>query len=220
MMHCFAAGVHTARANTARTGGGGDSAGPRTPTTPPPPPQGASGQQLVAKGMNPRSQWAPYPPPPFVLPQRGGRHLLNPKFFVAAHCVAVAKPPPKSAAQSIPVESGEHVQEFKVKWSRTQKIYTWSRSWSRSRSLYIGSPLNVSYSVFFRFMLQFLRLQMCVYGVGDRQLVTVPQGVVGDRLPWGGEGQGGVGVGAQWGTVSAPLARRASFLTRAPPVAF
>ena len=34
-----------------------------------------------------------------------------------------AKPPPKSAAQSIPVrdsvESGEHVQEFKVKWSRT-----------------------------------------------------------------------------------------------------
>ena len=35
-----------------------------------------------------------------------------------------AKPPPKSAAQSIPVESGEHVQEFKVKWSRTKKIYT------------------------------------------------------------------------------------------------
>ena len=32
-----------------------------------------------------------------------------------------AKPPPKSAAQSIPVETGEHVQEFKVKWSRTKK---------------------------------------------------------------------------------------------------
>ena len=31
---------------------------------------------------------------------------------------------PKSAAQSILVESGEHVQEFKVKWSRTKKIYT------------------------------------------------------------------------------------------------
>ena len=29
--------------------------------------------------------------------------------------------------------------------------------------------------------------------VGDRHLVTVPQGVVGDRLPWGGEGQGGGG---------------------------
>ena len=54
----------------------------------------------------------------------GDRHLLNLKFFVAAHCVVVAKPPPKSAAQSIPVESGEHVQEFKVKWSRTKKIYT------------------------------------------------------------------------------------------------
>ena len=40
---------------------------------------------------------------------------------------------------------------------------------------------------------------MCVYGggavpqggLGDRHLVTVPQGVVGDRLPWGGERQGG-----------------------------
>ena len=39
-----------------------------------------------------------------------------------------AKPPPKSAAQSIaqsiPVESGEHVPEFKVKWTRTKKFYT------------------------------------------------------------------------------------------------
>ena len=35
-----------------------------------------------------------------------------------------AKPPPKSAAQSIPVVSGEHVPEFKVKWSRTKKFYT------------------------------------------------------------------------------------------------
>ena len=62
----------------------------------------------------------------------------------------------------------------------------------------MGSPLNVSYAEFFRFMLQFLCLQMCVCGgsavpqggVGDRHLVTVPQGVVGDRLPWGGERQG------------------------------
>ena len=43
---------------------------------------------------------------------------------------------------------------------------------------------------------------MCMYGggvvpqggVGDRHLVTIPQGVVGDRLPWGGERQGGGGV--------------------------
>ena len=61
----------------------------------------------------------------------------------------------------------------------------------------MGSPLNVSYAEFFRFMPQFLCLQMCVcggsavpqVGVGDRHL-TVPKGVVGDRLPWGGEGQG------------------------------
>ena len=74
---------------------------------------------------------AEVPPPPLSFPTPcpspggvGDRHLRNPKFFVAAHCVVVAKPPPKSAAQSIPVESGEHVQEFKVKWSRTKKIYT------------------------------------------------------------------------------------------------
>ena len=44
---------------------------------------------------------------------------------------------------------------------------------------------------------------MCMYGggavpqggVGDRHLVTVPQEVVGDRLPWGGERQGGGGGG-------------------------
>ena len=67
----------------------------------------------------------------------------------------------------------------------------------------MGSPLNVSYAEFFRFMLQSLCLQMCVYGgsavpqggLGDRHLVTIPQGVVGDRLPWGGERQGAGGGG-------------------------
>ena len=74
-------------------------------------------------------------------------------------------------------------------------------SWSRSRSQYIGSPLNVSYAEFFRFMLQFLCLKMCVYGRGavpqgggGGPSLTVPQGVVGDRLPWGGEGRGGGGM--------------------------
>ena len=70
----------------------------------------------------------------------------------------------------------------------------------------MGSPLNVSYAEFFRFMLQFLCLQMCARGgsavpqggLGDRHLVTVPQGVVGDRLPWGGERQGAGGVQFAW----------------------
>ena len=62
--------------------------------------------------------------PVFAQGEVGDRHLLNPKFFIATHCFVVAKPPPKSAAQSILVESGEHVQEFKMKWSRTKKIYT------------------------------------------------------------------------------------------------
>ena len=111
-----------------------------------------------------------------------------------------AKPPPKSAAQSIPVESGEHVQEFKVSGAGPRNFRP---SRSRSRSPYIGSPLNVSYAEFFRFMLQFLCLQMCVYsgsavprGGGGVHLVTVPQGVVGDRptcrsLGWGTTRGGG-----------------------------
>ena len=49
--------------------------------------------------------------------------------WVPKNLRAPANPPtkkakPKGAAQSIPVESGEHVQEFKVKWSRTKKFYT------------------------------------------------------------------------------------------------
>ena len=35
-----------------------------------------------------------------------------------------AKPAPKGAAQPIPVHSGEHVQEFKVKWTRSKKFHT------------------------------------------------------------------------------------------------
>ena len=59
------------------------------------------------------------PPPLAPCPSPGGgvgdRHLVNPKR---------AKPPPKGAVRSIPVENCEHVQEFKVKWSRTKKFYT------------------------------------------------------------------------------------------------
>ena len=35
-----------------------------------------------------------------------------------------AKPAPKGAAQPIPVHGGEHVQEFKVKWTRSKKFHT------------------------------------------------------------------------------------------------
>ena len=66
--------------------------------------------------------------------------------------------------------------------------------------------MNTSYAEFFRLMLQFLCLQMYVYGggavpqggVGDRHLVTVPQRVAGDCLPWGGERQGGGGGMLHW----------------------
>ena len=83
--------------------------------------------RLKARGIRPTLPHPCPPPPPCpspplsfppTCPSQGGvgdRHLVNPKR---------AKPPPKGAIQSIPVESGEHVQEFKVKWSRTKKFYT------------------------------------------------------------------------------------------------
>ena len=76
--------------------------------------------------------------------KRAPKNLLAP----AKPLTKKAKPPPKSAAQSIPVESGEHVQEFKVSGAGPRN-FTPSRS--RSRSPYIGSPLNVSYAEFLRY---------------------------------------------------------------------
>ena len=57
-------------------------------------------------------------------------------------------------------------------------------------------------TVFFRFAVQFLCLKMCVHGGsavpqgggGGPSLATVPQGVAGDHLPWGGAGRGGGGI--------------------------
>ena len=60
------------------------------------------------------------------------------------------------------------MQEFKVKWSRTKKMYT------EPVKEYVSvhwQHLNVSYAEFFRFTLQFLGLQMCMYGGS-----AVPQG--------------------------------------------
>ena len=83
-----------------------------------------------------------------------------------------------------------------------------------------------AYAEFFRFMLQFLCLQMCVYsggvvpqgGVGDRHLVTIPQGVVGNRFPWGGERQGG-GIKdclQKWYSISGPIPQRPSRKRKLP----
>jgi hypothetical protein len=47
---------------------------------------------------------------------------------------------------------------------------------SRSRSPYIGSPLNASYAEFCCLMLQFLCLKMCIYS--------------GSAIPWGGASLG------------------------------
>ena len=58
------------------------------------------------------------------------KHFLATNF--AKHPAKKAKPPPKDAAQLIPVRSGEHVQELKLKWTRTRggggkKLRAWKK---------------------------------------------------------------------------------------------
>ena len=86
------------------------------------------------------------PPPPLVIPlplsfPGGGGSLGQPKFFrcgslcccvgdcVVGHCHLHPLHSWQDilltfAEMELDSESGEHVQEFKVKWSRTKKFYT------------------------------------------------------------------------------------------------
>ena len=137
------------------------------------------------------------PPPPLVVPHplsfpRGGvgdRHVLNPQFFGAAHCVVVANHHPRVLPKAFQWKVVSMCTSSRSSGAGPRKF---TPSWSRSRSPYIGSPLNTSYAEFFCFMLQFLCLQTCVYGgsavpqggVGDRHLVTVPQGGGWGTVTW------------------------------------
>ena len=91
-----------------------------------------------------------YPPlPPLVIPHPlsfpgGGCHLVNTKFFVAAHCVVVWAFVLRGIATCIPCTHGRIFCSLSLKWNLiAQPCFT--PSLSRSRSPYIGSPLNTSY---------------------------------------------------------------------------
>ena len=144
----------------------------------------------------------PCPSPPLVLPQGGGRGTVTcstQNFSLQLTVLLWQNHHPRVLPKAFQWKVVSMCKSSKSSGAGPRKF---TPSWSRRRSPYIGSPLNVSYAEIFRFMLQFLYLQMCVYGgsagpqggMGDCHLVTVPQGVVGDRLPWGGEGQGEGGV--------------------------
>ena len=53
--------------------------------------------------------------------------------------------------------------------------------------------------------------------MGDTHLVTVPQGVVGDCFPWGGEGQGEGGLLWYWSptTISTHIGLEANLVNTA-----
>ena len=66
---------------------------------------------------------APPPPccsPPLVVPRRGGdRHLVNPKFFFAAHCVVVWVTVLWGTATCIPCTHGRTFCSLSLKWNST-----------------------------------------------------------------------------------------------------
>ena len=116
------------------------------------------------------------PSPPLVLPQGGGgHHLVNPKFFIAALCCCV----------------GDCV----VGHCHLYPLYSWQDILLTFAEMELDSTTMFPPGT----NVIFIR-SMCVYGVsavplggggGDCHFATVPHGVVGDCLPWGGEGQGG-----------------------------
>ena len=69
-----------------------------------------------------------YPPPPLVVPHPlsfpggggvGDRHLVNPKFFVAAHCVVVWVTVLWGTATCIPCTHGGTFCLLSLKWNLT-----------------------------------------------------------------------------------------------------
>ena len=142
----------------------------------------------IARGRTQGNIQYPPPPPALVLPHPlcfprgggGGPSLAQPKIFRCSSLCCCGKtttqeccPKKKKAFQ------WKVVSVCKSSRSSGAGPRKFTPSWSRSRSLYIGSPLNVSYAEFFRFMLQFLCLQMCVYGGS-----AVPQGGGWGTVTW------------------------------------
>ena len=126
-----------------------------------------------------RSPPDPTPPPlsfPTPCPSLGGRggpSLAQPKIFCCSSLFCCGKTttqeccPPRMLLVSM-------CKSSKSSGAGPRKL---TPSWSRRRSPHIGSPLNISYAEIFRFILQFLYLQMCVYGGS-----AVPQG--GGTVTW------------------------------------
>ena len=59
------------------------------------------------------------PPPPCVVPRGGGRHLVNPKFFAAAHCVVVWVAVLWGTTTCIPCTHGRTFCSLLLKWNLT-----------------------------------------------------------------------------------------------------
>ena len=104
-------------------------------------------------------------PPPLVLPQGGvgDRHLLNPKFLLQLTVLLWQNHHPIVLPKAFQWKVVSMCKSSRSSGAGPRKF---TPSWSRSWSPYIGSPLKASYAEFFRFMLQFLCLQMCMYGGG------------------------------------------------------
>ena len=168
----------------------------RTHSAPPP--------ESFAVGKNNISLEVP-PPTPLSFPIPGcspgggvvgDRHLVNPKFFVAAHCVVMWVTVLWGTATCIPCTHGRTFCSLPLKWNLTAQPRHFTPSRSRSRSPYIGSPLNTSYAE----MLSFYAAISVPANVRVRWWCGPPGGVggpsLGNRPPGGGGGPSSLG----WGT--------------------
>ena len=164
--------------------------------------------------------WKNEVPPPLSFPTPcrsrggGGGHLVNQKFFVAAHCVVVWVTVLWGTATCIPCTHGRTFCSLSLKWNLIAQPF----SPPGTSVMFIRSPgepvfaqvvghsehgdayRRITYErdgktvLHDRAPVRRLSLPRApspprVYGDG-----AVPQGVVGDRLPWVGNDKGGGGV--------------------------
>ena len=158
-------------------------------------------------------------PPPLVLPGRGvgGPSLGQHKIFccgspcccvgdcVVRHCQDSYQKGQTTTQELPKAFQWKVVSMFRSSRSSGAGTRNLTPSWSRSRSQYIGSPLNASYAVFFRFAVQFLCLCVAVrFPKGGWGTVTwrpSPRGWRGTVFPGVGQdrgGGGGVLSGRSW----------------------
>ena len=158
----------------------------------------------------------------------GDRHLVNPKFFVAAHCVVVWVTVLWGTTTCILCTHGRTFCSLLLKWNLiAQPCVMFIRSMGEpvlaqvvGHSEHGDAYRRITYDLMARPSCTTVRLFGASHchcslsappcpggvvpqgGVGDRHLVTIPQGVVGTVFPGVGNDKGGEGTPYQGAVVA------------------